>query len=141
MVKIQFQDNVTKANANTFNTMQDNIEDAIDGIIESGSNANGNYVKYIDGTMICWKTTNFPNLAITGSFQGVYYANSGDINFPQTFYSVPVVNVLTSIGGGGFAIYGGTSLTTQKFNGFFWKTQSTTMDVICHWVAYGRWKA
>ena len=29
MVKINFQDNITKANANTFNTMQDNIEDAI----------------------------------------------------------------------------------------------------------------
>lgn len=29
MVKIQFQDNITKANADTFNTMQDNIEDGI----------------------------------------------------------------------------------------------------------------
>lgn len=36
MVKIQFQDNITKANANTFNTMQDNIENGInDGIIEA----------------------------------------------------------------------------------------------------------
>lgn len=30
MVKINFQNNITKANADTFNTMQDNIEDAID---------------------------------------------------------------------------------------------------------------
>ena len=29
MIKINFQDNITKANANTFNTMQDNIEDAV----------------------------------------------------------------------------------------------------------------
>lgn len=29
MVKINFQNNITKANADTFNTMQDNIEDAI----------------------------------------------------------------------------------------------------------------
>lgn len=30
MTKINFQNNITKANADTFNTMQDNIEDAID---------------------------------------------------------------------------------------------------------------
>lgn len=34
MVKINFQDNITKANAATFNTMQDNIEDAIDEVDE-----------------------------------------------------------------------------------------------------------
>ena len=32
MVKINFQNNITKANADTFNTMQDNIEDAINKI-------------------------------------------------------------------------------------------------------------
>ena len=32
MVKIQFENNVTKANADTFNTMQDNIEDAINNV-------------------------------------------------------------------------------------------------------------
>lgn len=30
MTKINFQNNITKANADTFNTMQDNIENAID---------------------------------------------------------------------------------------------------------------
>lgn len=36
MVKINFQNNITKANAATFNTMQDNIEDGInDGVIEA----------------------------------------------------------------------------------------------------------
>ena len=35
MVKINFQDNVTKANANTFNTMQDNIENAITDYVDS----------------------------------------------------------------------------------------------------------
>lgn len=32
MEKINFQNNVTKANANTFNTMQDNIENAINSV-------------------------------------------------------------------------------------------------------------
>lgn len=33
MVKINFQNNITKANADTFNTMQDNIEDAINNVV------------------------------------------------------------------------------------------------------------
>lgn len=36
MERINFENNVTKANADTFNTMQDNIEDGInDGVIEA----------------------------------------------------------------------------------------------------------
>lgn len=34
------------------NKMQDNIENAINEIVESGSNDNGNWIKYADGTMI-----------------------------------------------------------------------------------------
>lgn len=54
MVKINFQNNITKCNADTFNTMQDNIEDAIPTIDSavSTSSTNGienqaitNYVK------------------------------------------------------------------------------------------------
>lgn len=50
MVKIQFQNNITKANAATFNTMQDNIEDAIDtkqdALIDSGWTLIDNNIYY-----------------------------------------------------------------------------------------------
>ena len=39
MEKITFVDNVTKANAETFNTMQDNIEDAINDTIDYHTNS------------------------------------------------------------------------------------------------------
>lgn len=45
MVKIQFQDNITKANASTFNTMQDNIEDAI-------TDASSTLTTYVDNKVL-----------------------------------------------------------------------------------------
>lgn len=45
MVKINFQDNITKANAATFNTMQDNIEDAI-------TDASSTLTTYVDNKVL-----------------------------------------------------------------------------------------
>lgn len=42
------------ANLNTTN--KSNLVGAINSIVESGSNSNGEYVKYFDGTMICTKS-------------------------------------------------------------------------------------
>jgi hypothetical protein len=47
------------------------------GVVDSGSNTDGSYIKYGDGTMICW---------ITQSMTGVTSAN-GTANFPQPFTS------------------------------------------------------
>lgn len=69
-------------------------------IIESGSNANGNYIKYADGTMICSRfidRLNIPTIGCTTSYSTLGlsgYISSSAINwtFPQEFSSVPVVH-------------------------------------------------
>ena len=72
-----------------------------DSIVESGSNANGNYVKYADGTQICWvkdfllDTFNNPDIRNTWTF-------------PSTFNAAPIcvgtmtksLSATTSIGDG-----------------------------------------
>lgn len=35
-----------------------NLSEKVVGIVESGSNANGKWVKYSDGTMICYRSQN-----------------------------------------------------------------------------------
>ena len=35
------------------------------GVVESGSNTNGRWIKYSDGTMICWQRQEFNNVQIT----------------------------------------------------------------------------
>jgi len=57
-------------------------------IIESGSNANGHYIKHADGTMICYMPRkSMGNIACTTvAATGVRYISAGvDITFPATF--------------------------------------------------------
>ena len=114
------------------------ITNYVNTVVESGSNANGNYVKYLDGTMICWNNTELSNLAITSLFEGVYYANTGAITFPVEFYAKPTIVAQTMLAGGGYTFYG--NYTKTSFSGFVWKIQSKTADVTLNWIAIGKWK-
>jgi len=65
------------------------------GIYESGSNANGSYVKYADGTMECWwesPTIVNCNAGVLGATR--YSAAISNIQFPQPFISIPLVSGL-----------------------------------------------
>lgn len=58
-------------------------------IVESGSNTNGYYVKYADGTMVCWHTTQ-NNLAIQTAMLGGYRSSGQTWTFPAEFNVTPV---------------------------------------------------
>lgn len=64
-----------------------NIKEYVDGVVESGSNANGSYVKYADGTMICTKT-----ISGTGTFSMWYspiiFLDVSIGSLPETFTSI-----------------------------------------------------
>jgi hypothetical protein len=49
-------------------------------VIEKGTNANGSYIKYADGTQICWKY-------VTGGWSGSYNTNNNTC--PVTFVADP----------------------------------------------------
>ncbi|QWZ63568.1 phage tail protein [Aeromonas sp. FDAARGOS 1417] len=58
-------------------------------IIERGSNANGEYIKFADGTMICWRTytdTSYSSMSDNGSY--IKFISS--ISMPVVFSSTPV---------------------------------------------------
>ena len=76
----------------------------INGIIKSGSNENGTYIKFADGTMICTKRVTKKNVKLTNSWYGLY-TNENDTmidlgNYADTFIEEPVVNI-TYMGGNG----------------------------------------
>lgn len=88
-------------------------------VIERGSNANGEYVKFADGTMICWKkslniaNTDLTSFALMGSialYLGVY-----DWTLPVTFSSEPTA---MSLGG---------NLSSGSCVGFKYGISSTTI--------------
>jgi len=67
--------------------------DYINGIVESGSNTNGNYVKYADGTMICYGIIYEENISST-TWGNIYICTLTAKNFAETFVSVP--NIIIS---------------------------------------------
>ncbi|TPL39240.1 hypothetical protein [Mesorhizobium sp. B2-4-8] len=52
------------------------------GIIERGANVNGSYVRYADGTQVCWNTLNGTTVAGNINFAAV--------NYPAAFVAVPL---------------------------------------------------
>ena len=72
-------------------------------IIERGANANGEYVKFADGTMICTAVFQAVTAAGGTTSQGIYYAASlGSHAFPAAFIAVPKIDInFTPVGGVG----------------------------------------
>lgn len=121
-----------------------NTKDYIDSVVESGSNANGNYIKYADGTMICTKSEAIEILqsqwVAWGTMQNVGGVSVG--SWAETFYSTPIVNATIS----------GDSAWLEKITNFTTTSCGTvgfvrpnnpgrTTNFNVQIVAIGRWKA
>ena len=69
------------------------------GIAESGSNANGRYIKYADGTMICTKTVTHTG-AMSTAWGNLYESSSVNLgSFAQEFVEIPNISVTTTSAG------------------------------------------
>ncbi len=114
-----------------------------------GSNANGTYRKYADGTLICTKTVNFGNItAGEWSAWGVWYESIAEYdagNWPYEFIEVPTMNatqVQTSANVGVAVAELWTDRTTLKIGKtyFYRPNASPTYGVTYNFVGIGRWK-
>lgn len=97
-------------------------------IIENGSNANGEYIKFADGTMICTSTQLASASAAT------------TWTFPATFASASLIRptatpVATVARFGGIAAVSTTSL---DFN--VWDTSGSRVAINCRLIAFGTWR-
>ena len=96
MQKITFEDlpsTNTPINATNLNAIQTNAETAINSVVESGSNANGNWIKYSDGTMICHRIAT-GTVTINQTWGSVVYGDvTTEYSFAQTFTEVPNVQL------------------------------------------------
>lgn len=115
---------------------EQNLE-KIGQIVESGSNENGNYIKFTDGTMICYSQAK----------QGYYNSDAkvyvSDWNFPTPFISIPVV-IGNSLGGNSksytnlFDIYNTHTIIRTRCFGTNGSLETCDRGANC--VAIGRWK-
>ena len=77
---------------NCFPTGTGTLEVGGASVVESGSNANGSYTKFYDGTMICTKKVSF-NHTFTEPWGSMFTTSLIDLgDYPAPFSEVPTVN-------------------------------------------------
>lgn len=111
-------------------------------IIESGSNSNGSWIKYSDGTMICHGYSQFSGVNINTSWGSLYEtANSLSLgNLPQEFISKPNVFLFSWQPFFIDRVYNANNTTSW---GSFYPvrpTIATNMEIGVSKLAIGRWK-
>ena len=122
------------------NTVPDGFQQVDEQII-SGSNSNGNYVKFPDGTMICYKRVEQSNVAITTQWGSLYDGVVALGNWPQEFISVPNVQI-TNVFGYGAMIESFDPSPTKTSAGSVYLARATSMTITTKLdiLAIGKWK-
>lgn len=113
----------------------------INSVYEAGSNSNGNYRKYADGTMICWNQISVKDQAINNAY-GSLYQGTRTITFPATFLTDPVV-ACTQFQWGTSASWGtvySTGTSSATLRGIDVLSRATGTNCVIGWYAIGRWK-
>lgn len=110
-------------------------------VIERGSNANGEYVKYADGTMICTKfilvTTSITTAAGALFWSGI--TQSGG-NFAANFIANPYISISTSGANASFIAFGSGLSPTQVGVFFHLSDQARGSATYSYAItAVGRW--
>ncbi len=103
-----------------------------------GSNSNGEYIKYEDGTMMCWGSGSESSATFSGT-GSVYYRNLSTYTFPATFYAAPQVFVNCAFANVGMGV--ARNIGTTTFGGWVMSAVSSARSIAVGWFAIGRWKA
>ncbi|MEF2552038.1 hypothetical protein VQ042_11805 [Aurantimonas sp. A2-1-M11] len=108
-------------------------------IIERGSNANGQYVRFADGTQICWHT--LTSTTINGPNGSIFISDEALWTFPAAFSSAPVATARARrLSGGGtvFTVDSGETLSATA-TGFRAANSQSGDAAAIQAIAFGRW--
>lgn len=110
-------------------------------IYEQGSNANGHYIKFASGAMICWGTSTYTG-GITLLINGSHYISPGGqiITWPASFAGSAPVELSGGVTEGAYRVIcipyrASVSNGTMTFQLYI----SSTADIVFSWKAIGRW--
>ena len=115
------------------------LNEKISGIIESGSNSNGSYIKFSDGTMICRKYINFGEMEVSNTWGSMYETSELSIgNYAQPFIEIPQISVMPR---NTFFVEKKIDISSTSW-GNFWAVRpvSMTMYIGVDCIAIGKWK-
>ncbi|RVD76883.1 hypothetical protein [Pseudomonas koreensis] len=110
-------------------------------IIERGSNASGEYVRYADGTQICWKRVG--TTSVNAASGALFLSNAvGAGSYPMAFISIPTVTAMACVSGYQWALWAAnaTEPTATAWGSYYAvAAASTTQGALLNIIAVGRW--
>lgn len=108
------------------------------GFIERGSNANGSYVKFADGTLICWHKMSAGSLDISVAFSGGFRTGGVSWTFPMAFLAAPAVSISPTDA----SAFGVSISTVSGTSALFFLTSVSAQAAAsraAYLIAVGRW--
>ena len=115
-------------------------------IYDSGSNNTGSYIRFTDGTMVCYRTTGEFTIDINNAWGSIYYGkNTNQWNYAKDFISTPVViyDVISSSSTGEIKAYYEAPVITNSYisNISVGRPVATAGVKVKLWfIAIGKWK-
>ena len=108
-------------------------------IVERGSNANGEYVRYGDGTQICWTRKRSTN--VTAADGPLFRTSSAIWNFPAAFVGNMVAAFAMESGGTayGWGALGSSAVSTVSMSWTIFRATASPSDPEASLLAIGRW--
>ena len=108
-------------------------------IIQRGSNSNGRFTRFADGTQICTRLVSRTNEPITTPVAGIHVSDRHDYTFPASFVEIPTVSMTSNRAPfvGTFALEGGKNISEWRLR--WGRVSSGSQDVEADLTAIGRW--
>lgn len=107
-------------------------------IIERGSNANGEFVRYADGTQICTLRRQDTSVAISTAFQGGFRSTSSTWVYPASFSVAPAITTNPE----GLSAFGTSAVVPQTLSSnyiYLAPASQAAANVTITLTAIGRW--
>lgn len=119
-----------------------NAYEGVYGIVESGENENGSYIKFADGTMMCWNEITVTNQAINSSYTSGHYTGNRTLTFPQPFISPPVIsgNKMKWGTSASWSPFANATATAVQIYGMDTVSRASGTSTVIAYTAIGRWK-
>lgn len=134
---IIIEENGDNINLELSSSYSDFLDNKINNVIQSGTNNNQNYIKAIDGTMICYGKSSDITTAANAGVQAT-------ITLPQQFIDANYVVTVTPThptAYWGEVLFSTTDFTTSSFKISTWNSgSSTNANQVFSYIAIGKWK-
>jgi len=133
----------------TWTDITSTITQGVIQIHSSGSNSNGSWIRYTDGTMLCYNAFSglsgaWNNVSSIGSAGTTSYKQTGSITFPVAFVNPPIVTASvkedtpTTYSFLGYV----NTISATAFNQYIFNMGNTYVGTLSYyWQAIGKWSS